>query len=80
MNRETLLKLIESDDLGLLNIDYEIQSGCGARERIRAVSLRSAKAQATKKGYGVRFPVWIRNSKTGKLVAKKESKSNSLWT
>jgi hypothetical protein len=80
LNKETLLKLIESDDQGLLNIDYEIHSACGAREKIKAISLRSAKAQATKKGYGVRFPVFIRNLNTGKLVAKKESKSNSLWT
>lgn len=78
MNRELLLKLISEDDLGLLNIDYEIHSGCGARKKIKAVSLRSAKAQATKLGFGVSTPVWIRDSK-GKLLAKKECKSNSLW-
>ena len=79
MGKETLKKLIAEDDQGLLNIDYEIHSGCGARRKIRAVSLRSAKAQATRLGFGTRFTVWIRDNQ-GKLLAKKESKSNSLWT
>lgn len=79
MNKELMLKLISEDTYDLLNIDYEIHSGCGARRNIKAVSLRSAKAQATRLGFGTRFTVWIRDNK-GKLLAKKESNAGSLWT
>ena len=44
MNKETLLKMIAEDDLGLLNIDYKILSACGRVKKIKAISLRSAKA------------------------------------
>ena len=79
MDKQTLLKMIAEDDQGLLNIDYEIHSGCGARKKIKAVSLRSAKTQATRLGFGTKFTVWIRDN-NGKLLARKESKTGSLWT
>jgi hypothetical protein len=79
MNKELLQKLISEDTYNLLNVDYEIHSGCGTRKRIRATSLRSAKIQATRLGFSSRFTVWIRDSR-GKLVAKKECKHGSLWT
>lgn len=79
MKKETLVRLIAEDNQGLLNIDYEIQSGYGARKWIKAVSLRSAKSQATKLGFGVRNTVWIRDNK-GDLLTRKECKANSLWT
>lgn len=60
------------------NIQYEIHSGCGARQLIESRSLRAAKCLATKLGYGVRTPVWIRDH-NGRLLARKDSKTDSLW-
>lgn len=78
MDRQLLQKMINEDKYGLLNIDYEIHSGCGAREKIRAVSLRAAKQMATKKGYGVCTPVWILGFQ-GKLLTIKDSSANT-WS
>ncbi len=61
-----------------INLEYEIQSGCGARKKITAKSLRSAKTKATQLGFGTCFSVWIRDSK-GKLLCRKIARHNAVW-
>lgn len=60
-------------------IDYEIHSGCGARKNIKASSLRGAKAQATRLGFGSRFSVWIRDN-NGKVLTRKWCDHDGKWT
>lgn len=57
--------------------NYEIVSGCGAKTKVNVSSLKAAKIQATKLGFGVRSTVWIREN--GRIVSKKPCQSGSPW-
>lgn len=78
MKREILLKMIEEDNQGLLNLEYELCSGCGARTWIKAKSLRAAKYKANRLGFGICSMVWIRDYE-GRLLTRKSPRTNAIW-